>query len=426
MTRSPSTDNPVVVIGAGPHGLAAVAHLRDAGVPTVAFGEPLSFWKDTMPNGMLLRSATWATNISSPRDELSLSRWSREHARELPRDLPLAWFIEYGTWFQDRVVPDVDRRVVAEVAGRNGGFSVRLDDGEEVEASRVIVAAGIGPFANKPSVFDGSFDGQVTHTSASPPLESFSGKSVIVIGSGQSALESAALLADANAARVEVLARAPRIYWLNHGWIGERAANETPLPPPSASPAAASAPSWRARKGLYWHDAPTDLGGHLTSWLGAAPDVLRHMPRGPRWSLTYHCVKPAGADWLPDRLRAVKFSLARTVTAADRREGQVRVQLDDGTHRLVDHVLLGTGYTVDVRRYGFLSPELVGGLRLVDGSPALGRGLESSVPGLHFVGATATETFGPTMRFVVGTAYTAPAVAQHVLGRSRPLFRWAF
>jgi hypothetical protein len=45
---------------------------------------------------------------------------------------------------------------------------------------------------------------------------------------------------------------------------------------------------------------------------------------------------------------------------------------------------------------------------------------------LHFVGAAAAESFGPTMRFVVGTAYTAPALAQYVQGRRTPIFRWAF
>ncbi len=426
MAFTPSSDRPVVVIGAGPHGLATSAHLRDLGVPTTTFGEPLSFWKNTMPAGMLLRSATWATNISSPRGELGLSRWSNEGGLKLPRDLPLESFVEYGTWFQERAVPDVDRRVVSEVARRNGSFVVRTADGEELEASRVVVAAGIGAFANVPPVFAGEFDGRVMHTSASPDLHAFAGKSVLVMGSGQSALESAALLLEANA-QVEVLARAPRIFWLNHGWLGERTDGLAPLPPPSpAAKGAPSGPSWRARKKLYWRHAPTDLGGPFSSWVGAAPDVLRHVPRSIRLPLTYDQVKPAGADWLPDRLRLAKFTLDRRVTAAELRDGQVEVRLDDGCKRSADHVLLGTGYSIDVRKYRFLSAPLLEALQLVEGSPTLGRGLESSVAGLHFVGATATESFGPTMRFVVGTAYTAPALAQHVVGSRRPLFRWAF
>jgi FAD-dependent urate hydroxylase len=419
--KAPTPDRPVVVIGAGPHGLAAVAHLRAAGVPTLAFGRTLEFWRRTMPSGMLLRSPRRATSISSPEGERSLSRWGEEQDREIAENLPIAHFIEYGSWFQAHAVPDLDERMVSSVRRENGAFSVTLADGEQVSASRVAVAAGLGPFANIPPVFSNLNGSLVTHASASPPLEGFAGKSVAVIGSGQSALESAALLADANAAEVELIARASRIFWLNHGW---RHNGDSSVLPPPAGPS--SPPSWRARKGLYWHGAPTDVGGPVLSWPGAAPDVIRHLPRGPRAALTYDCIRPAGAAWLPDRMRTVRFTLGRTVSGARREEGRVQLRLDDGSERSFDHVVLGTGYSIDVRGYPFLDRGLLAELDLVDGSPALARGLESSIPGLHFLGATAAESFGPTMRFVVGTAYTAPAFTQHVIGRRRPAFRWAF
>jgi hypothetical protein len=419
--KAPSSDRPLVVIGAGPHGLAAVAHLRAAGVPTLAFGKTIEFWRRTMPDGMVLRSPRRATSISSPQEALSLKRWGEENAREVVQNLPLADFVEYGSWFQMRAAPDLDERMVARVERSNGSFAVTLDDGDRLLASRVAVAAGLGPFANIPPVFRDLSGSRVTHASASPPFENFAGKSVAVIGSGQSALESAALLAEADAAEVELIARAGRIYWLNYGWLGN--GDSAPLPPPAGPP---SPPSWRARKGLYWHGAPTDVGGPVLSWPGAAPDLIRHLPRGPRGSLTYDCIRPAGAAWLPERLRTVKFGLGRSVTNAQDREGQLHLRLDDGSERSIDHVLLGTGYSIDVRQYPFLDPELLAHLRLSEGSPVLRRGLESSVPGLHFLGAPAAESFGPTMRFVVGTAYTAPALTQHVLGQRLPLFRWAF
>jgi hypothetical protein len=56
----------------------------------------------------------------------------------------------------------------------------------------------------------------------------------------------------------------------------------------------------------------------------------------------------------------------------------------------------------------------------------LGPGLESSVPGLHFVGASATESFGPINRFVVGTWYTAPAVTRRVLGKRARLLTQSY
>jgi hypothetical protein len=92
--------------------------------------------------------------------------------------------------------------------------------------------------------------------------------------------------------------------------------------------------------------------------------------------------------------------------------------LDDGTQRWADHALLATGYRVDVSRYSFLGPELLGALRLADGYPPLRAGFESAIPGLHFLGAPAAYSFGPLCRFVAGTAYTARALRRRVLGES--------
>ncbi|HTC73879.1 MAG TPA: hypothetical protein VK655_13390, partial [Solirubrobacteraceae bacterium] len=263
----------------------------------------------------------------------------------------------------------------------------------------------------------------VSHASASAQPSSLAGKSIAVIGSGQSALEGAALLLEAGAASVELIARAPAIYWLNHGWLGTQ---DSELLPPPSSKGSAAPPSWRARKGLYWHGAPTDVGGRFSSWLGAAPDLIRHFPRCVRAPLTYHCIRPAGAPWLPDRLRGATLTLERSVVGASRAGEQLSLRLDDGTERVVDHLLLGTGYEIDVKRYPFITTQIGSRLQVRQGYPVLGRGLESSVAGLHFLGAPAAESFGPTMRFVVGTAYTGPALAQYVCARRRPLFRWAF
>jgi FAD-dependent urate hydroxylase len=437
MLSSSCPDVPAVVIGAGPHGLAAVAHLRGLGIPALSFGRTLEFWRETMPAGMRLRSPRRASSISSPGHELSLERWGQEHRREVRENMPLEDFIEYGSWFAERAVADLDARRVARVERVDAGFELTLSDGDGLTAGRVVVAAGLGPFASVPPVFRELPDSLVSHSSACPPPASFADRSVAVIGGGQSALEAAALLIEAGAAQVELIVRAPAIYWLNHGWLG---VEDGELLPPStrsvASPGEGSdapgggpdgAPlSWRARKGLYWHGAPTDVGGRFSSWPGAAPDVIRHLPRRLRAPLTYHCIRPAGAPWLPDRLQKATLTLARCVVGATSEGERLRLTLDDGTRRVVDHVLLGTGYEIDVTRYPFIGEGIAAWLRLRGGLPLLARGLESSVPGLHFLGAPAAESFGPTMRFVVGTAYTGPALAQYVQGRRRPLFRWAF
>ena len=72
------------------------------------------------------------------------------------------------------------------------------------------------------------------------------------------------------------------------------------------------------------------------------------------------------------------------------------------------------------------APELVASLDLADGYPKLTRGLESSVPGLHFLGAPAAFSFGPIMRFVAGTWYAAPALARRIAGKRELPFRPSF
>jgi NADPH-dependent 2,4-dienoyl-CoA reductase/sulfur reductase-like enzyme len=424
---APTDASPVVVIGAGPHGLAAIAHLRAAGVPTRIFGETLSFWRETMPPKMFLRSSPRASSISDPVGALSLARWVGQESRTIDKLVPIGDFIDYGDWFQAEAAPDLDRRQVTRVERQSHELLLTLSDGERLPASRVIVAAGLGLFAYVPQVFASLPASHATHATQSPDLDRFEGQSVAVIGSGQTALESAAILRE-EGATVEVIARSQRIFWLGgYGWGG--ADGRPVLPPlsgPPGSPGSPGPPSWRARRKLYWHEAPTEVGGRFTGWIGAAPDVCYVLPRVARGPLTDYCIRPAGGYWLPERLRDVKITLGRTAVEAHQLDAQVELRLDDGSERVVDHVLLGTGYRIDVGRFSFLAPELLARLEVKGGSPVLARGLESSVAGLHFTGALAAESFGPVMRFVVGTAYTAPALTQGVLGRRRPLLRWAF
>jgi cation diffusion facilitator CzcD-associated flavoprotein CzcO len=378
----------VVVVGAGPYGLAVAAALRAGGVDVHTFGEPMSFWDEQMPQGMLLRSPREASHIGDPSGAWSLDRYEASIGVEAVRPVPLDRFVAYGRWVQEQAVPDLDRRRVVRLQQGPGGFRLELDDGAAITAARVVLAGGIAPFAWRPPELDGLPPELVSHASEHRDLGVFRGRRVIVVGGGQSAIESAALLHEAGA-EVEVLVRAQQIHWLVRSSRLHRL-------------------QW-LRRLLY---APADIGPAGVSWLVASPRWFKRLP--VRWQvpLARRSIRPAASGWLVPRTQQVQLELGRSVVAARPAGHGVELVLDHGQTRRAEHVLLGTGYRIDVSRLELLAPELAAGLALVDGYPVLDRSFQSSVPGLHFVGAPAAWSFGPLMRFVAGTGFTARALAR--------------
>ena len=195
---------------------------------------------------------------------------------------------------------------------------------------------------------------------------------------------------------MEVLVRKPRVHWL--GWKDRL----RPLGPAS-----------------HLLFSPTDVGPAGISRLVAAPDLLRKFPRTLRTRLRILSTRPAGARRLRDRLNGVRLSTRTTVTSVLPVNGHIKLARSDNTTRRADHVILGTGYRVDVARYRFLGSGILQQLRTVDGFPVLCPALESSIPGLHFLGAPAAWSYGPLMCFVPGTKYAADALLRHFSVRTR-------
>ena len=136
------TDTNVAIIGAGPYGLAAAAHLRRAGVDVHIIGQPMSFWQK-MPVGLQLRSNWTATCIAEYQGELSLDSFCAATGASFGTPVPLDRFIDYGMWVQQQVAPDVDRRLVKGLEAGPGGFRLTFADGSAISARRTVVAAGI-------------------------------------------------------------------------------------------------------------------------------------------------------------------------------------------------------------------------------------------------------------------------------------------
>lgn len=188
-----------VVVGAGPYGLSVAAHLKARGIPMLIFGKPMEFWQN-MPSKMYLKSSWSAISISDPDGKYSLNRYSKHFGIPWQEPVPLQVFLDYGQWFQKQAVPDIDPTYVKFLTRDGEGFHLDLADGRSVKAKKVVVATGVASYANIPDNLSHLPAALLSHSQEHKDFSSFKDKDVIVVGSGQSALEAAALLHEAGAA----------------------------------------------------------------------------------------------------------------------------------------------------------------------------------------------------------------------------------
>ena len=187
-------------------------------------------------------------------------------------------FIDYGTWFADRLVPGVEETEIVSLSqAPTGGFMLRTADDERIRAARVVVATGIIPFAFVPPELSALPSDLVSHTSQHASLEGFRGKDVLVVGGGSSALETAALLHEQGAA-VKLVIRGDGLSW----------------PPPNpADPNRLQ----RLRKPVV------RLCEGWPCWVyDRLPDVFRFLPKESRIEHGLGFLGPQGAWWLRDRV----------------------------------------------------------------------------------------------------------------------------
>jgi FAD-dependent urate hydroxylase len=374
-------DFDATIVGAGPFGLSGAAYLKDKGVGVALFGDPMSFWQNHMPAGMYLRSNWLASHISDPHNKLTLDHFKADTGVQFSQPIPLQSFVDYGNWYQQKAVPDLNRSQVSAVEKNGNGFKVTLSDGQVVKSKRVVIATGIAHFPWMPQELCGLPKSHVTHSSDHSDLSRFRGQQVLVVGGGQSALDAARLLHSFDA-KAELIAKQKEIRW-----VGQNA--------------------WLHKLGLisWFLYSNFDVGPAGISRLVGFPNLFRRLPRSLQDPISYRAIRPAGTGWQKPYLAQVPMTLDCRVIASELMGDKVHLKLSNGTDRLVDHVIVATGYRVDTGRYSFFSPTIQQSLKTVRGYPVLGRGLESSVPGLHFVGKPAAWSFGPLLNFVSGAHF---------------------
>jgi len=385
-----------VIIGAGPYGLSVAAHLRHRGIPFRIFGRPMDSWRSHMPKGMMLKSDGFASNLSDPEVKLTLGKFCGERGIEYGDTVipvRLDTFTEYGLTFQERMVPELEEKMVVRIEHTGDGYELQLEDGERLAARNVVLAVGITHFEHVPETLTHLPAEFLSHSARHHEVEAFRGRSVIVIGGGASALDWAALLKDAGA-DVQLVARQGALKFR-----GKPTRQKRSLWQRIQYPQTGLGPGWKSR------------------FYANAPAAFHHLPESLRLEIVRRSLGPSGGWFVKDRiLNHVPHLLGQSVKQAEVRDGQVHLQLraQDGTEREIaaDHIIAATGYKVSLESLKFLSPGIRSKLKAVDETPILSSSCESSMPGLYFVGIAAANSFGPVMRFAYGADFAARTVSK--------------
>ena len=370
-----STD--VLVIGAGPFGLSVAAALGNRGVDHLVVGEPMGFWREQMPDGMLLRSGPdWHLD---PLGRDTMERFLAERG-SLPGDvLPLtrALYLDYVAWFQERRgIAPLPVHVERLDRDEDGRFTATLDFGREIRARRVVLALGMGAFAHVPAeVRDLVPAGRGVHTADFVEFGALAGKRCLIVGGRQSAFEWAALIREAGASAVHVTHRHPSPAFAESDW-----AWVSPL-----VQGMVTNPGWFR---TLPPDEQQEIGLHL-------------------WSEGRLKVEP----WLEHRVLREGITLWPETRVADCVElpsGELAVTLEPGERIVVDQVVFATGYKVEIGRISLLARgNLLPQLATRNGFPVLDEQFQTSIPGLYITSMPAAQDFGAFFGFTVAAPVSA-------------------
>jgi cation diffusion facilitator CzcD-associated flavoprotein CzcO len=371
----------LLVIGAGPYGLAVAAEARRQGLSVTVVGEPMRFWRRNMPDGMLLRSGReWHLDAAGVNTfDAFVGGWGGE-------PIPVETSIAYADWFcaQEGIV--VRREHVNTLIEEDEGFAAHLDtapagpavpsagsaDPSVLRADRVVAAPGIASFAVEPAfVAERLAPEQWSHTVRTVDFAGLAGRRVQILGGRQSALEWAAQLAEAGAERVDVVYR-----------------HDTP---------AFTESDWSFVDELLAETRRT------RGWFRGLPEDERKAIAQRFWQVGRLQLEP----WLAHRITAAHLH-PRTAITELTANGAIAARLTDGTSLEADHLLLATGYKPDMTRVPYLPP-----IELADGFPVLDPDFQTSVPGLYIPGFPSTRAFGPVFGVVAGVTTTA-----HIIGKA--------
>jgi cation diffusion facilitator CzcD-associated flavoprotein CzcO len=376
----------LLIIGAGPFGLAMAAYAKALKIDNVIVGKAMDFWKSNMPRDMILRSACdWhldPLDIHTIENYLQAQNLTAADVEPLSRD----FYLGYARWFQNEKQIEVTPAFVQRLdysGDANGPFKATLDDGDSITARNAVVALGFRYFKNIPDELTKMIPSErFSHTCDLVDFDRLRGKRCLIIGGRQSAFEWAALLRENGAAVVHVSHRheTPAFEKSDWSWVGPMVDGMV------------ENPGWFRNLALRERE---ELGGRF--W---AEGRLKLEP------------------WLWSRIQNDTIKIwpkSRLVGCSASPTGELTVCLDTGARLTVDHVVLATGYRVKIDQVPFFADgSILGKLDLRDGYPVLDEHLQSSIPGLFFTSMAATQAFGPFFAFTVSVVASAKIIGTFI------------
>ncbi len=377
---------PLLIIGAGPYGLAMSAYARRYHIDHVVVGRPLDFWKSSVPQGVYLRSGCdWHLD---PFDEDTIERYLEAQNLTPAEVEPFSrdFYVGYCEWFQQRKAIRVVPKLVCELSYTNGAlpcFKAVLEDREDIAARSVVLALGFRHFTHVPDVYNALFPAdRVVHTCNLSDFASLRGKRVLIIGGRQSAFEWAALLHEHGAEAVYLSYRHPSPAFQSSDWS--------------------------------WINPLVGSIARDPGWFRRLPAEEKEQVKHRLWAEGRLKLEP----WLAPRIAKETIRLfpeSQVVGCRQLPGGDLEVTLNAGTIPFVHQIILATGYQVDVSRVPPLANgNLLKQLRIKDGFPVLDESFQSNLPGLFFTSLCASRDFGPFFAFTAGVRASALLIGSAV------------
>ncbi len=382
-----STKTELLIIGAGPFGLAFAAQAKHENVDHVIVGRPMEFWRSNMPKGMFLRSACdWHYD---PQNVHTIEAYLQSRG-QTPKDvepLSLDFYLTYVDWFQKQKNIQPLPVYIERLDSSDEHFVATTVNGDVINANNVVLAPGFRHFAYIPEDLKTKLPpGSFQHTCEYVDFSDAANKRYLIVGGRQSAFEWAALLLEAGAAAIHLSHRhaSPAYAVADWSWVKPLVDNMV------------EDPSWFRRLSQKEKD-----------------DISYRM-----WSEGRLKIEP----WLESRLQSERVKVwphTEIVSCVANESGELEVKLTNGEAITVDRVVLATGYKVDISRLPVLAAgNLLTQIETRNGFPVLDDHFETTVPGLFITSMPAAQDFGPFFGFTNSVRTSARLIIARLCSES--------